>query len=306
MPWRMQSKEYVLPALRVIFSAKLAWKRSSIILVEDSLINLDLMKKIILFFSLFVINSCKVQQANNLLTFADNPVVAHRGAWKTNNLPENSIAALKEAINLKCTGSEFDVWMTADDSLVVNHDHDFYGIEIEKNTYQELLSKKLKNGEKIPTAREYLVTGLQNNQSTRLVFEIKPSKISKERGRIIADKAFNLVQELHAEQYVVYISFDIGILERILELNPKANCQYLNGELSPKELKTKGIQGLDYYFKTLQKRTEWIYEAKDQGIALNAWTVNESEDIEWFLSRKFEFMTTNEPELALDLFSKSK
>lgn len=255
--------------------------------------------------SIFLIIGCTVQKSNQTLPFADNPVVAHRGAWKTQNHPENSIAALKEAIKLKCTGSEFDVWMTADDSLLVNHDHDFFGMEIEKSTYKKLLTKKLANGEKIPTAREYLIAGLKNNTTTRLVFEIKPSKISKERGRQIAEKAYNLAQELKAETYIVYISFDIGIIERILELNPKANCQYLNGDLSPKDLKTKGIKGLDYNFRTIKNKPEWVDEAKSEGIALNAWTVNDSKDIQWLLDNRFDFITTNEPELALELISKS-
>ena len=64
-----------------------------------------------------------------------NPVVAHRGAWKKNNLPQNSIASLKKAIEIGCIGSEFDVRMTADDSLVVNHDSDYHGFQIEKTNY---------------------------------------------------------------------------------------------------------------------------------------------------------------------------
>ena len=63
--------------------------------------------------------------------FASNPVIAHRGAFKKNGFPENSIAALKEAIRLGCTGSEFDVRMTADDVLIVHHDPDYQQIEIE-------------------------------------------------------------------------------------------------------------------------------------------------------------------------------
>jgi glycerophosphoryl diester phosphodiesterase len=48
-------------------------------------------------------------------------IIAHRGAWKKNNLPENSIAAGQQAIAIKYAGSEFDVRMTTDYSLVVNH-----------------------------------------------------------------------------------------------------------------------------------------------------------------------------------------
>lgn len=264
------------------------------------------MKSYLAFCILLILSGCISQKNKKTVTFANNPVVAHRGAWKTQNLPENSIAALKEAIRLQCTGSEFDVWMTADDSLVVNHDHDFHGLEIEKSTYNELIQFELSNGEKLPTAREYLLAGLESNKTTRLVFEIKPSKISKERGKAIAEKAFKLVQELKAEKHVVYISFDLGIIERILELNPSSNCQYLNGELSPLELKAKGIKGLDYYFKTLQKKPEWISEAKREGVVLNAWTVNEQSDLEWMLKNEFEYITTNEPELALELVADNK
>ena len=73
------------------------------------------------------------------------------GAWKKNNLPQNSIASLNEAVKIGCYGSEFDVWMTVDNILVVNHDPEFQGLTIEKVTYAELLTKTMTNGEKIPT-----------------------------------------------------------------------------------------------------------------------------------------------------------
>ena len=80
--------------------------------------------------------SCSISKntGKTKMTFADNIVVAHRGAWKKNNFPENSIASLQHAIELKCTGSEFDVWMTADDSLVINHDFAYNKLAIEKQT----------------------------------------------------------------------------------------------------------------------------------------------------------------------------
>ena len=76
-------------------------------------------------------------------SFAENVVIAHRGAWRANNLPQNSIAALREAIDMGCAGSEFDVRMTADDSLIVTHDSDYAGLPIEVNTYGELSKTRL-------------------------------------------------------------------------------------------------------------------------------------------------------------------
>jgi glycerophosphoryl diester phosphodiesterase len=41
--------------------------------------------------------------------FQKNKVIAHRGAWKAQGLPQNSLASLREAVRLGCEGSEFDV-----------------------------------------------------------------------------------------------------------------------------------------------------------------------------------------------------
>ena len=70
----------------------------------------------------------KMKQKPTIFNQHKNIVVAHRGAWKNLQLPENSIASLRQAIKLNCTGSEFDVHMTADDSLVINHDPQHHNI----------------------------------------------------------------------------------------------------------------------------------------------------------------------------------
>jgi glycerophosphoryl diester phosphodiesterase len=233
--------------------------------------------------------------------FANNPVVAHRGAFKTGSLPENSIAGLKKAIALQCTGSEFDVWMTADDSLVINHDPNYQKLTIEKVTYKELLAFPLSNGEKIPTLREYLQAGLVGNTATRLVLEIKPSNISKERGKLVARKCYEMVNALRAAPMVTYISFDFGILEQLVALNKKIPTQYLNGDKTPEELKAAGISGADYHFSVFRKNPDWIDRSKKNGIVLNAWTANSREDLNWLLDQGFPLITTNEPELLFEL-----
>jgi glycerophosphoryl diester phosphodiesterase len=226
-----------------------------------------------------------------------NPVVAHRGAWKEDKLPENSIAALRKAIKRKYMGSEFDVRMTADDVLVVNHDPSFQGLEIEKVMYSQLLDHKLSNGEKIPTLEEYLLAGMKKNKMTRLVLEIKPSEISKERGMDIAKKVYDLVTRMHAHSMVDYISFDINILKTLIQLNPNIFTQYLAGEISPQELNALGIKGLDYHFSVFKKNPDWIADAKKLNMKLNAWTVNDATDMDFFIQNLFDFITTNEPEL---------
>lgn len=234
-------------------------------------------------------------------SFASNPVVAHRGAWKKNGLPENSIASLRHAIELGCTGSEFDIWLTADDSLVINHDPHFNKLTIEKTTYNELQQFKLSNGEKLPTLREYLMAGLEKNRQTLLVLEIKPSTISVERGRLVAEKVVQLVKDLGAVSMSAYISFDYEILKRILEIDPRATVQYLKGDIAPDQLKKDKMSGLDYHFSVFKKETSWVEQARKNKLILNAWTVNEAAEMNNLLDQGFNYITTNEPELLFDI-----
>ncbi len=236
------------------------------------------------------------------MTFAPNPVVAHRGAWKAKGFPENSIAALRHAIDLGCTGAEFDVWMTADDTLVVNHDATHHGLQIEESTYAQLTATKLSNGETMPTLRTYLQEGLRQNPSTRLVCEIKPSGISPARGEEIARRTVALVEATGARPRTMYISFGYNICLEILEQDADAHIEYLEGNKAPAEIHADGLGGMDYHFSVFRKHPEYITDAKQLGLTLNAWTVNSEEDLKWLIGEGFDAITTNEPELALRLY----
>lgn len=264
------------------------------------------MNKQIIYFAVIILvvltslNSCNIP-VKEKIDFADNIVVAHRGAWKQKNLPQNSIASLKHAIELKCTGSEFDVSMTADSVLVINHDKHYNGMLVEETNYADLAKIKLSNGEKLPTLKEYIKAGMDNNTTTGLVCEIKPSK-SKERNLFMTKKILNLVRELHAQPYILsYISFDYDILKKIKELAPNATTQYLGGSKTPEEIKADNLSGMDYYMSIFKNHPEWIAKAKTLNLILNAWTVNNREDIEFFQGYGFNYFTTDEPEMALDM-----
>src|SRR5687768_11562510 len=113
-------------------------------------------------------------------------------------------------------------------------------MEIEKTTYSKLRAIPLSGGERLPTLREYLQAGMTGNMHTRLILEIKPSGVSKERGKQLTTAAFHMVQDLKATPWVVYISFDYDLLKKIRELSPDAPTQYLNGDRTPEELKADG------------------------------------------------------------------
>ena len=248
-----------------------------------------------------VCNSTMAQK--KITSWNKNQVIAHRGAWKKNKLPENSIASLKEAIRLNCFGSEFDVHLTLDSVLVVNHDPTFLGLSIPKSTYAQLLTKKLANGESIPTLEAYLKAGL-NQKKTKLILELKPQKMGKERDEYMTEQALQVIKKLKAEQWVEYISFGFDICKYIVAHLPNAKVAYLNGDLSPAEVKAAGVSGLDYHYSVFQKN-EWIDPAKKLGLTINAWTVNGIPEMEWLIANEIEFITTNEPELLFEVIKKA-
>jgi glycerophosphoryl diester phosphodiesterase len=234
-------------------------------------------------------------------TMAQNNVVAHRGAWKMQKLPENSIASLMHAQKLQCYGTEFDVHQTSDGVLVVNHDPDFNGKVIAQTPFEQLKDLTLSNGEVMPTLELLLKAAKKSKSNIRLVCELKPVK-NADLAQKIAQTTVELVKKLKLDKQVDYISFDYNIMLSLRKYNTKAHLQYLNGEKSPDQLKADGINGLDYHFSVFKKKPEWIDEAKKLGMSLNVWTVNTEADIRWFNEKKFDQITTNEPELALKIF----
>lgn len=234
--------------------------------------------------------------------FNKNSVIAHRGAWKNTGSSENSIASLQHAVSLGCHGSEFDVHMTSDSVLVINHDADFHGKHIYNSASSELLQLKLSNGENLPTLKAYLEEGLKQN-TTKLVLELKPT-INKERAIQSARKVYEMVKSMKAQAWVDYISFDYDICLELLRLDPYARVAYLNGDKSPELLAADKLWGFDYNQSVFIKNPSWIEQAKKRNLTINSWTVNDSKMLQWFIDQKIDFITTNEPELLLKMISK--
>jgi glycerophosphoryl diester phosphodiesterase len=232
--------------------------------------------------------------------FVKNRVVAHRGAWKNTGAPENSLAALRQAVKLGCEGSEFDVHMTADSVPVVNHDNAVQAVSIARTQSSELLKLQLSNGEPLPTLSAYLTAGMEQ-MTTRLVLEIKTSELGKEHSLALTRKVIELVESHRAQAWVDYIAFDFDVCREVVRLAPYARVAYLNGDKTPDELAAEHFFGLDYHFKVLQKNPGWIEDAHLRNLTVNVWTVNDTTLMKELLDKKVEFITTNEPEELLKL-----
>ncbi len=231
-------------------------------------------------------------------------IIAHRGFWKTEGSAQNSIAALVKADSIHCYGSEFDVWLTADNQLVVNHDATFKGVDIQKSSVQACTALQLDNHEQLPTLYQYLDKGKE--LKTRLILELKPHKTPEQETRAV-EYIIEAVRERGLEERIEYITFSKHATKEFIRLAPQHTpVYYLEGDISPKELKEWGCTGPDYHFSVFRKHPEWIKECHDLGMKVNVWTVNDAKDMKWLISQGVDFITTNEPLLLEEILKKDR
>lgn len=224
---------------------------------------------------------------------AQTRIIAHRGYWKCEGSAQNSLASLRKAAEAGVYGSEFDVQLTKDQNVVVNHDDTIEGLMISDVTYAELKDIRLKNGERISTLDDYLQVG-KALPGLQLILEIKPHRTKAEEDTVTA-LVVRKVQEMKMEKQVEYISFSMNICERLVELTPDSEIAYLESDVAPGELKAKGINGIDYHYKAFEMKPEWVEEAHRLGMKVNVWTVNDTELIRKMLDLKVDFITTDHP-----------
>ena len=111
-----------------------------------------------------------------------------------------------------------------------------------------------------------------------------------------------MVKKMGLENRMEYITFSLHAMKEFIRLAPAGTpVYYLNGELTPKELKELGAAGLDYHMGVIKKHPEWIKEAHDLGMTVNVWTVNDKAGIEEMNKAGVDYITTNEPVLAIEL-----
>lgn len=225
-------------------------------------------------------------------------IIAHRGQHQdgVENATENSIAALTYAQQLGIYGAEFDVWITTDDVLVVNHNATVTGsdLRIEQSTYAQLKDLKLANGEPLPTFEAYLEQGAKDAKM-KLVCEIKTHGSAENNTRAV-NAVVTAVKAKNMTAQVDFIAFDYEICKQLVSAMPGSKVQYLQGDKAPADVAKDKLTGIDYsYSSVLSKKPEWVKEAHASGIEVNAWTVNSTADMMACIGLGVDYITTDNP-----------
>ncbi len=230
-------------------------------------------------------------------------IAAHRGYWKCAEAVEsqNSIASIRVAQEYGFWGTEFDLHLCTDEVILVFHDDEINGKRFDGNPSSDFADITLSNGEKIPTFGEYLEQGAKN-PNCMLVCEHKPHPTQEQEDRLL-ELSITKIKEagLYDPERIMFISFSKHICDVIAETMPEFTNQYLTGDISPAELAEDGINGLDYHYNVFVAHPEWVSEAHELGMSVNAWTVDNRDMIEAMIDLGVDCITTNEPELVREI-----
>ena len=235
--------------------------------------------------------------------FSTNKVVAHRGVWKKEGVLQNSMRSFQNAVKSGCEGSEFDVRLTLDKKVVLSHDARIYGIDIENTSSGEIVRQTAQKPDPVPFLEDVLKY-VQTQNTTSPVIEIKKSRKGMEWTLELTDSIVSIVHRMKMNGYVKYISFSYQVLERIRTLDPTAPLFYLSADKKLSDLENARIMGIDYNYGAYYKNRNLIKEARDRGMEINVWTVNRPEDMLYFKNQGVDYITTDEPELLMEVMRK--
>lgn len=245
--------------------------------------NLRTLKKysyILLVIINFISSSCSSDDGIDLgdIMISRN-LIAHRGSWKKNNLPQNSIDALKEALMLDLYGVELDVCQTGDSILVISHSEYIADIKISQMSYVDLA---MRTSGSVPTLDDFFSICQMSNSRMKILLDLKSCSPTA---------VIELVKLHGLESRVEFLSFSRNYCDRLVKMGYGQQVFYMGGDLAPSVIKQMQYGGISYNEDVLFSTIEWITEAHNLGIKVHVWTVNRFDRINFFIKKGVTLIT---------------
>lgn len=241
-------------------------------------------------------------------------VVAHRGDPSV--APENTIPAIKRAVELGVDMIEFDVQMTKDKHLILMHDEVVDNVTDGKGRVHDLTLeqiKKLKVSISRVTDDDTRWVNLKLKESAEVplfeeVISVIPSPIQLNVHLKIFD---NSIAEISEKKVIVpflqdrelkertFVAVDtVKTLERIRQTDPSINCILLEGQEDPEKYvyvcRDFGLKLLQPWRNILTK--EFMDDVHNAGMKANVFWADAERDMEHFISCGVDGIFTHLPE----------
>lgn len=222
-------------------------------------------------------------------------VIAHRG--DSIHAPENTLSALRKAIELKAEIAEIDVQETQDGVIMVLHDNDLMRVaRVNKGlwqmTYDEArqldigswFSPEFK-GEKLPTLEE--VIDLTRGK-IKMIIELKYNG----HDRSLPERTVEIIKKKEFEDQCVISSLNYDGLQKVKQLNDRLPTIYiLFGEMG----NVAKLNADGFGLQAAQVTPEFVNSIHERGKLVYVWTVDDPGEMEDFIEMGADYLYTNDP-----------
>jgi glycerophosphoryl diester phosphodiesterase len=224
-------------------------------------------------------------------------VFAHRGVHRTAR--ENTLGAFRAAVDLGVDGVELDVRQTSDGALVIHHDPTISGGVIAHMAASDL-----------PAYVPRLDEALTVLRGLRVNVEIKnsrdPDEPTYDASGTIVRSTLEYVRDTSWTEAVIISCFDLATCESVRSYDPDVTLAWLvyDGSLSEALAMAheRGFNAVNPHYPMLNEENRAL--ARELGLAINAWTVNDAIDLTAMADLDVERVITDDPVLALDLYGR--
>ncbi len=225
-------------------------------------------------------------------------LVAHRGL--SSIYPQNTIAAFEGAAEYGFAYYELDVHTTKDGKWVVIHDDTVDAMtdgegEVEGFTLEEIRALKIDGGNGIENHKDLVVPTLKESLDVCSQTGILPVIELKKCDTQYLPALIEMLEEYGISNGAKIISFNKEYLEEYRRLDSEIEILYLSNEPSKEDIDwcIENNFGINFNCWNLHKCADAIKYAKQKGVTIAAWTVDNTIFADIMVLFGAEYITTN-------------
>lgn len=233
------------------------------------------------------------------VSVAQNFYIAHRGA--SFDAPENTVASAKLAWESGADAVEIDIYLAADNRVVVIHDKDTHrtcgGKTLPIKSTPSVVLRELDagswkgaqfKGERIPYLEEIIATVPEGKT---LVVEIKC-------GSEVIPHLERIIEKSGKKEQILFISFGWETIVDVKKAFPDNKAYWLSSSKQAAakrlpEIAALGIEGINMQYQAIDE--ELVALAKGHNLDVLAWTVDNPEEAKRLNGLGVTHITTNRP-----------
>lgn len=233
---------------------------------------------------------------------SDVQITAHRGSSK--EAPENTMAAMRAAVDQLADYVELDVQETLDGALVLCHDSSLKRITGVNRTVASMTLEQIQQldagswfsvefkGEPIPTLEEVM-----EYCKGKLKLNIEVKYCGKDS--LLPEKVAGLIAEYEMEDQCVVSSVSLSYLKRIKEQNPNVQTGCIISAAYGNYYSSDATDFISIRSSFVNERM--VRAIHEEGKEVHAWTVNSKSELERMKMLGVDNVITDRPVLAREI-----